>query len=174
MAWPSSSETPVNTLRWARVEKPIFRVVVCIAAVFVVTAMLYAVPLSRRPLTAALSFLFVVLIVAAVWGFRYALFVSFLGALGFSWLLPPVGRFWLSDSRDVFVLAAFLVIGIITSRLSDRARREALNANERRAEAVAAQRRFADLVNSVESIVWEADAQTFAFSFGSEQAEGSE
>jgi PAS domain S-box-containing protein len=69
------------------------------------------------------------------------------------------------------VLVAFLVIGITTSRLSDRARREALNANQRRAEAVAAQQRFADLVNSVEGIVWEADAQTFAFSFISEQAE---
>jgi PAS domain S-box-containing protein len=86
-------------------------------------------------------------------------------------LLPPVGRFWLSDPRDVLVLAAFLVIGITTSRLSDRARTEALNANQRRAEAVAAQQRFVDLVNSVEGIVWEADAQALAFSFVSEQAE---
>jgi K+-sensing histidine kinase KdpD len=174
MEWRSSPAALVSTMRWGHIGRPIFRLLVCIAAVFVVTAILYAVPLSRRPLSAALSFLFVVLIVAAVWGFRYALFVSFLAALGFSRLLPPVGRFWLSDSRDVFVLAAFLVIGIITSRLSDRARREALNANERRAEAVAAQQRFSDLVNSVEGIVWEADAQTFAFSFVSEQAEGSE
>jgi PAS domain S-box-containing protein len=39
------------------------------------------------------------------------------------------------------------------------------------AEAIAAQQRFADLVNSVEGIVWEADAETFVFSFVSEQAQ---
>jgi PAS domain S-box-containing protein len=39
------------------------------------------------------------------------------------------------------------------------------------AEAVAAQHRFQDLVNTIEGIVWEADAKTFAFSFVSDQAE---
>jgi len=38
-------------------------------------------------------------------------------------------------------------------------------------EALATQQRFRDLVNSVEGIVWEADAKTRAFSFVSEQAE---
>jgi PAS domain S-box-containing protein len=38
-------------------------------------------------------------------------------------------------------------------------------------EALATQRRFRDLVNSVGGIVWEADAETFTFSFVSEQAE---
>ena len=42
---------------------------------------------------------------------------------------------------------------------------------ERTAQAAVAQHRFLDLVNSVDGIVWEADAQTFAFSFVSEQAE---
>jgi PAS domain S-box-containing protein len=123
-------------MRWGRIGKPIFRLVVCIAAVLAVTVALYAVPLHDRPLGTSLSFLFVVLIVAARWGFRYSLFTSFLAALGFSWLLPPVGRFWLSDSRDVFVLAAFLVIGITTSYFSDRARREAHNriSEQKRAE----------------------------------------
>src|SRR6202521_329280 len=39
------------------------------------------------------------------------------------------------------------------------------------AEAVAAQQRFRDLVNSVEGIVWEADVPSFQFSFVSKQAE---
>jgi PAS domain S-box-containing protein len=39
------------------------------------------------------------------------------------------------------------------------------------AEAVAAQHRFRDLVNSIEGIVWEADAQTFQFLFVSQQAQ---
>src|SRR5438445_5113536 len=39
------------------------------------------------------------------------------------------------------------------------------------ADAVAAQHRFGDLVNSVDGIVWEADATTLQFSFVSNQAE---
>jgi PAS domain S-box-containing protein len=39
------------------------------------------------------------------------------------------------------------------------------------AEAVAVQQRFRDLVNELEGIVWEADAETFVFSFVSSQAE---
>jgi PAS domain S-box-containing protein len=49
--------------------------------------------------------------------------------------------------------------------------RAVVEANQGRSEALAAHQRFSDLVNSVEGIVWEADAQTFAFSFVSEQAE---
>ena len=157
-------------MRWGGIGKPLLRLFVCFAAVLAATAALYRVPIGDRALTAVFTYLFVV-IASGIWGFRYTVFVSFLTSLGFSWLLPPVGRFWLSDARDVFALAAFLVIGITTSHLSDRARKEALKANQRRAEAVAAHQRFRDLVNSVEGIVWEADAETFAFSFVSEQAE---
>jgi PAS domain S-box-containing protein len=171
MAWRSSPEALIGTKRWDHIGKPILRLAVCIATVFAVTAVLYAVPLHDRGLTASLTFLIVVLIVSAFWGFRYAVFVLVLTALGFSWLLPPIGHFWLSDSHDVFTLAAFLVIGITAGHFSDRARREALNANLRRAEAVAAEERFRDLVNSVEGIVWEADAATLAFLFVSDQAE---
>src|SRR5215471_11795662 len=127
MAWRSSPQAPGGAMKWGHIGKPILRLVVCVAAVFGVTAALYAVPLDRRPLTAALTFLCVVQIVSAIWGFRYCLFTSLLAALGFSWLLPPIGRFWLNDSRDVFALVTFLVIGITTSYLSDRARREAHN-----------------------------------------------
>src|SRR5262247_2681589 len=59
----------------------------------------------------------------------------------------------------------------VTERKWAEEERERLLAREQaaRAEAVAAQQRFADLVNSVEGIVWEADAETFVFSFVSEQ-----
>jgi PAS domain S-box-containing protein len=61
----------------------------------------------------------------------------------------------------------------ITERERAHAEREQLLIREQaaHAEAVAAQDRFRDLVNSVEGIVWEADAETFLFSFVSEQAE---
>jgi PAS domain S-box-containing protein len=170
MALPISPAA-YNALRRTRITKTLAKVTICIVAVTAVTAVLYATAFNDRPLFPALALLFVILIVSAVWGLRYAFFVSFLAALGFMWVLPPVGQFWLEDPRDVLALAAFLVIGIVTSHLSERARRETLNAKERRAEAVAAQQRFADLLNTVEGIVWEADADTSTFSFVSQKAE---
>jgi PAS domain S-box-containing protein len=61
----------------------------------------------------------------------------------------------------------------VTERRRSDEERERLLLRERAAlaEVVAAQQRFEDLVNSVEGIVWEADAVTFQFSFVSKQAE---
>jgi PAS domain S-box-containing protein len=61
----------------------------------------------------------------------------------------------------------------VTERKRADEEREQLLLRERvaLAEVVAAQRRFTDLVNSVEGIVWEADATTFRFSFVSKPAE---
>jgi K+-sensing histidine kinase KdpD len=123
-----------SAMRRDRIGKAIFRLVVCIAAVFAVIAVFHALPLRDRPSAPAFVFLFLVYIVSATWGVRYAIFFSCLAALAFSWLLAPVGRFWVSDPRDVFMLAAFLVMAIITSDLSSRARREALNARRSEGE----------------------------------------
>src|SRR6267378_5116466 len=61
----------------------------------------------------------------------------------------------------------------LTERRQQDDERERLLANERTAlaEAVAAQQRFRDLVNSVEGIVWEADVPGFQFTFVSNMAE---
>src|SRR5712664_4910371 len=61
----------------------------------------------------------------------------------------------------------------LTERRQQDDERERLLANERTAlaEAVAAQQRFRDLVNSVEGIVWEADVPRFQFTFVSNMAE---
>jgi PAS domain S-box-containing protein len=168
---PTLNNRQSNPMGRRAIAKTILRILVCIVAALAVTVVLYVVSFRDRPFTAALFFLFLVLIVSAVWGLRYAIFVSFLAALAVSWLAPPLGRFEINDPRDIFALIAFLFTGTLTSYLSDRARKEALNANQSRVEAVAAERRFADLVNSVEGIVWEAEAETFAFSFVSDQAE---
>ncbi len=66
-----------------------------------VTVVLYEIPVRDRALSAVLSFLFVVLIVSTLWGFRYAAFVSFIAALAFTWLVPPAGLFEIRDLRDV-------------------------------------------------------------------------
>src|SRR6266403_618276 len=67
-------------------------------------------------------------------------------------------------------------VGTVTDLTERRQRddeRERLLASERTAlaEAVAAQQRFRDLVNSVEGIVWEADVPGFQFTFVSNMAE---
>jgi PAS domain S-box-containing protein len=147
MATPVSP-VDLNAVRWTRITKTIAQLVICVMAVTTVTAVLYALPLRDRPLSPALAFLFVVLIVSTVWGFRYAVFVSLLTALGFLWLLTPVGQFWLNDPRDLLALVAFLVIGIVTSHLSERARREVL---ARRSE-----KELRDVIETIPAIVWTA------------------
>jgi PAS domain S-box-containing protein len=167
-----SSAAQVSTSRRDQIGRPIVRIAVCIGAVFVAVAIVLIVNVPDRPLAVALNlFLIVVLFAAIRWGTRYAVFVSLLSAFAFSWSLPPVGHFHSDDGRVWTLLAACLVTGLIAGQLSRRVRRAVLDANQRRAEAVAEQQRFADLVNSVEGIVWEANAETFAFSFVSEQAE---
>ena len=136
----SQSDRSTDKMPAGAVAKLILRLLICSVAVFVVTAVLNTVSLRDRPLFPLLIFLFLVSIVSSLWGFGYALFVSLLAALGFSWLRPPAGRFWLSDWRDTFALAAFLVIGITTSYLSDRARIEALNAKRAEESLLEAQR----------------------------------
>jgi PAS domain S-box-containing protein len=61
----------------------------------------------------------------------------------------------------------------ITERKRAETEREQILAREQaaRAEAEAAQHRFRDLVNSIDGIVWEADAVTFQFLFVSKRAE---
>ncbi|HEV2730104.1 MAG TPA: PAS domain-containing protein [Terriglobales bacterium] len=168
-----SPATRLSKTMQGAIAQTILRIVICILAVLAITAVRFAIHVQQgRLLSVALNpFLIVVLAVAIRWGTRYAIFLSLVSALAFSWSLPPAGHFHLSDARVWTLLTACLVTGLVAGQLSSRARREAINANRRHAEAVAAQQRFADLVNSVEGIVWEADAETFVFSFVSEQAE---
>jgi PAS domain S-box-containing protein len=152
----SQGDRSSDMMHAGAVANPIIRLLICILAVFVVTAVLITVSLRNRALFAVLMFLLLVLIVSCLLGFRYALFVSLLAALGFSWLLPPVGRFWLSDSRDIFALAAFLVIGITTSHLSERARREALSAKRAEGAARRSEEGLREVIETMPAMAWTA------------------
>jgi PAS domain S-box-containing protein len=152
----SQSDHSSDMMHAGAIAKPILRLLICILAVFVATAVLDAVSLRDRPLFPLLIFLFLVLIVSSFWGFRYALFVSLLAALGFSWLRPPVHHFWLSDSHDIIALAAFLVIGITTSHFSDRARREALSAKRAEDAARRSEEGLREVIETMPAMVWSA------------------
>lgn len=152
----SQSDRSTDKMPAGAVAKLTLRLLICSVAVFVVTAVLNTVSLRDRPLFPLLIFLFLVSIVSSLWGFRYALFVSLLAALGFSWLRPPVGRFWLSDWRDVLALTTFLVIGITTSHLSDRARREVLNAKRAEDAARRSEEGLREVIETVPAMAWSA------------------
>ena len=111
-----------------------FRFVPAAAVVAAVTAT-YRLLLHVNPTTVALTLLLAVLVVAATWGLKPAVFMSILAALAFNYFfLPPFGTLTIADPQNWVALLAFLVTAIIASQLAERARREALGANQRRHE----------------------------------------
>ncbi len=86
-----------------------------------------------NPTTVALTFLLMVLWVAAYWGFRFSVFLAVLATLAFNYyFLPPIGTFTVADPQNWVALIAFLVTAGIASQLADRARRQTADAVQRR------------------------------------------
>lgn len=76
-----------------------------------------------------------VLVVSASWGLRYSVFLAVLATFAFNYFfLPPFGTFRIEDPQNWIALLAFLATAIIASQLSERARREVLQAHKRRKE----------------------------------------
>ena len=104
-----------------------------IGTIAVVSAVFRRLPLS--PTTVALTFLLVVLGVASRWGLTIATTTAIVATLAFNYFfLPPIGTFTIADPQNWVALLAFLISAILASRLSERARRETLNATRRRKE----------------------------------------
>jgi PAS domain S-box-containing protein len=135
--------------------------------------------------------LFLTAIAVSAWyaGRGPGLFAIVLSIVGLTYFFkPPLDRVPLGLAHVPY-LSFFAFFALVISWLSasrrrtEQSLRQARNELETKvaertvelrqalAEAVAAQERFRDLVNSVEGIVWEANAETFAFLFVSEQAE---
>jgi two-component system, OmpR family, sensor histidine kinase KdpD len=88
-----------------------------------------------NPTTVALTFLLGVLAVSATWGLRHAVLMAVAATLAFNYFfLPPIRTFTIADPQNWVALVAFLVTAVVASQLSERARRETENANERRRE----------------------------------------
>ena len=114
--------------------KKALRYAVAIAIVAVIVTV-YTRVVRVNPTTVALSFLLAVLIVSANWGLTVAVFMSFVAALAFNFFfLPPVGTFTIADTQNWVALLAFLFTAVIASNLSERVRREAREADQRRRE----------------------------------------
>ena len=91
--------------------------------------------LHVNPTTVALTLLLYILILAARLSLRYAVGVSLVATACYNYyFLPPVGTFTIADPQNWLALFAFLVTGVIGSRLSQAARNEAEEARRRQRE----------------------------------------
>ena len=107
------------------------------AATAIVAAIVvfYTRVVKLNPTTVALTFLLAVLIVSANWGLWVAVFMSCVAALAFNFFfLPPVGTLTIADTQNWVALFAFIFTAVVASNLSERVRREARAADERRHE----------------------------------------
>ena len=126
------SNVSYNRVVKDNLPRTVIRYVVAVAAVFLITIFFRRIHVNN-PTTVALTFLLTVLIVSTVWGLRVSVFMAVVATLAFNfYFLPPVSTFIIADPQNWVALFAFLVTAVIASQLSARARREALNANDRR------------------------------------------
>ncbi len=85
--------------------------------------------------TVGFLLLTVVLGTATAAGFRVSALVSVVAMLCFNFFfLPPVGRFTIADPENWVALFTFLLTALVASHLSDRARKQALEAKSRQQE----------------------------------------
>jgi len=100
-----------------------------------VVILVYSKWLPVNPTTVGFTFLLIVLIVSASWGLRYAIFVAVLATAGYNYFfLPPLYQFTIADPQNWVALFAFLFTAVVGSELSEKARREAAQSNQRRSE----------------------------------------
>jgi two-component system sensor histidine kinase KdpD len=113
-------------------QRLVLRLLAC-ALFLALTVFVYVKLLHVNPTTAAVTFLLIILSVAAAWGLRYGLGLSVAAALCFNYFfLPPVGTFTIRDPQNWVALFAFFFAALIASNLAGRARQQTSEANRRR------------------------------------------
>jgi two-component system sensor histidine kinase KdpD len=117
-----------------RLKAALYHYAVAMGTIAIVVIAYRRLP-NVNPTTVALTFLLVVLLLASRWGLPVAITTAVVATLAFNYFfLPPVHTFTITESQNWIALLAFLASAIVASRLSERARREALNATRRRKE----------------------------------------
>lgn len=112
----------------------ILRIAGALALIAAITVVDFRV-LPVNSTTVALTFLLVILAIAARWGLVEAVIASFAGMLCFNFFfLPPIGTLTIADPQNWVALFAFLVTAIVASQLSTSARRRAEDAWNRQRE----------------------------------------
>jgi two-component system sensor histidine kinase KdpD len=131
IARQKSNPATIVRVQTTRVQSLVrFLAVVAIVAAVV---FVYRRLIPVNPTTVALTFLLAVLVVSTSWGLRYSVLLAALATLSFNYyFLPPIGKLTIADPQNWVALFAFLATAILASELSERARRETANANQRR------------------------------------------
>jgi two-component system sensor histidine kinase KdpD len=115
-------------------DNVVLRFAVCAIIVAAITFLCYRW-LHVNYTTVGFGFLLAVLFISANWGLRYATFTAVLSTVAYNYFfLPPLFRFTIADSQNWIALLTFLVTAVVASQLSERARRSALSAENRRRE----------------------------------------
>ncbi len=140
-------------------------------------------------LDASVVLLLAILVAAWFSGFWPALLASVVATLALDYFFEqPLHTLTLEFTHIPHLLVFTLIAGVFVSisaarRRAERSLTQARDELERKvqertadltaahAAAIAAQQRFGDLVNSIDGIVWEADARTLQFTFVSRHAE---
>jgi two-component system, OmpR family, sensor histidine kinase KdpD len=146
----------------APLSRHLFRYASCIAALAILVE-IYRRVIHVNPTTVALSFLLMVLWVAAYWGFRFSVFLALLATLAFNYFfLPPIGALTVADPQNWVALFAFLATAGTASELADRARRQTADAVQRRrdverlyafSQRLLATDNVAELLNSIPAYI---------------------
>ncbi len=148
---------PVLGMRRDLTSNAVFRVVICVASVIAVIVVLFVLPVPpERLLAAGLNFFLVLVLVVAIrWGTRYALLVSTLSAIAYSFAMPPAGRFHY-DGRVLTLFTACLVTGTVAGQLSARVRRAVLEARGAEAAARRSEQELRDIIETIPAVAWSA------------------
>jgi len=118
----------------SKAAQPILRFA-AVVAIDAIIVWFFSKEVHVNPTTVGFTFLLAILVVSASWGLQYAISMAVVATLAYNYFfLEPVLRFTIADPQNWVALFAFLVTAIIASHLSERARREALQSNQRRHE----------------------------------------
>jgi two-component system, OmpR family, sensor histidine kinase KdpD len=116
------------------IDNPILRIVACTAIVAAIVCV-YSRWLHVNPSTVGFTLLLAILLISATWGLRHAIYTAVLATVAYNYFfLPPVFTFTIADPQNWIALSAFLLTAIVASQLSERSRRNALYAVQRRHE----------------------------------------
>ncbi|MGA9207731.1 MAG: DUF4118 domain-containing protein, partial [Terriglobales bacterium] len=118
----------------SRAAQPILRFA-AVVAIDLIIVWVFFKAIHVNSATVGFTFLLAILVVSAFWGLRYSIFMAVIATLAYNYFfLPPLLRFKVANPQHWLTVFAFLVTAIIASHLSERARREALQSNQRRHE----------------------------------------
>jgi two-component system sensor histidine kinase KdpD len=107
------------------------RLLASLAGVAIVTYVAYSI-IPHNLTTVGFAYLLLVLLIASTWGLVEATLAALAATLSFNFFfLPPIGKFTIADPQNWVALFSFLITALITSRLSARVKKQALDAEER-------------------------------------------